>query len=88
MNISTLEHYVERKNAWAELFNGKALSLLDAADRATIAKSLDADLSPENLTCDGELRGQALRNRQAYLTRCVDELLSIDPSCNYFLPNY
>jgi len=88
MNISTLEHYVERKNAWLALFNSDPLSLLDSKDRVKIAKSLDSDLSPENLTCDGELRGTALRNRQAYLTRCVDELLSIDSSCNYFLPNY
>ena len=54
MNISNLEAYVERKNSWGKLFGSKPLSLLNAEDRQKIADSIDADLSPENLTCDGE----------------------------------
>ena len=80
MNISTIESYVERKNSWSKLFGHKPLSLLNAQDRQRIAESLDADLSPENLTCDGELRGAELRTKQSYLLRCVNELVSIDPS--------
>ena len=80
MNISTIESYVERKNSWSKLFGNKPLSLLNAQDRQRIAESLDADLSPENLTCDGELRGAELRDKQRYLLRCVNELISIDPS--------
>jgi hypothetical protein len=80
LNISTIESYVERKNSWSKLFGNKPLSLLNAQDRQRIAESLDADLSPENLTCDGELRGAELRDKQRYLLRCVNELISIDPS--------
>ena len=53
MNISTLEAYVAQKNTWTRIFKGKELSLLNAADRQAIADSIDADMSPENLTCDG-----------------------------------
>jgi hypothetical protein len=84
MNISTIEHYVEQKNAWRKVFKQPALSLLNAKDRQALANSLDADLSPENLTCDGEVRGQALRQKQAYLFRCAEELISIDPSVTFY----
>jgi hypothetical protein len=49
MNISTLEMYVERKNAWETILGRAPLSLLNAKDRQSIAGHLDADLSPENL---------------------------------------
>jgi len=84
MNISNLEQYVESRNAWAKIFGNKQLSLLNAEDRQTIANSLDADLSPENLTCDGEVRGQALQNKFNFLSRCAAELVSIDPSVTFY----
>jgi len=84
MNISTIEHYVEQKNRWGAIFGSKALSLLNAEDRQKIANSLDADLSPENLTCDGELRGKALQDRATYLRRAARELMSIDPSVTFY----
>ena len=60
MTTSAIEQYVDQKNKWADIFGGTKLSLLNAQDRQRIAQSLDADLSPENLTCDGELRGAEL----------------------------
>ena len=84
MNISNLEQYVERKNSWGKLFGNKPLSLLNAKDRQSIANSLDADLSPENLTCDGEVRGKALQDKQRLLFRCAEELISIDPSVTFY----
>jgi len=41
---------------------------------------LDAALSPENLSCDGELAPVEVNRRFRELTRCVDQLRSIDPS--------
>ena len=84
MNISTLETYVERKNAWAKLFGSKELSLLNAKDRQAIANSIDSELSPENLTCDGELSPMAVRDRQRFLFRVAEELISIDPSVTFY----
>ena len=80
MNISNLEQYVEKTNAWTKLFNGKELSLLVAEDRQRIADRLDGDLSPENLTMDGEATQAYVRQRYQFLTRCVAELRSIDPN--------
>ena len=84
MNIQALEQYVEQKNRWGAIFGKPALSLLNAKDRQSIANSLDADLSPENLTCDGELRGGQVREKQAYLFRCAEELISIDPTVTFY----
>jgi len=84
MNISTLEQYVEQKNRFAKIFGSKTLSLLNAEDRQRIADSLDSDMSPENLTCDGEVRGKALQDKQRFLFRCAEELISIDPSVTFY----
>jgi hypothetical protein len=84
MNISTLEQYVEQKNSWGKLFGSKPLSLLNAQDRQKIADSIDADLSPENLTCDGELPRSQVQARYKMLTRAAQELQSIDPSVTFY----
>ena len=84
MNISTLEQYVEKKNSWGKLFGSKPLSLLNAEDRQKIADSLDADLSPENLTCDGELPRSQVQARYRMLTRAAQELQSIDPNVKFY----
>jgi hypothetical protein len=84
MNISTLEGYVAQRNSWNKMFGQKELSLLNSADRQRIANMIDCDLSPENLTCDGELRGEALRHKHRQLTRAAKELQSIDPNVEFF----
>jgi len=83
MNISNLEQYVERKNSWGRIFNSKQLSLLNAKDRQSIANSIDCDMSPENLTCDGELPASQVRARVKFLSRCAEELLSIDSNVTF-----
>jgi len=84
MNIANIEQYVEQKNTWGKIFGSKELSLLNKADRQAIANSLDSDLSPENLSCDGEVCGAQLQAKYRYLTRCAAELLSIDPSVTFY----
>ena len=80
MNISTLESFVQRENQFGAIFGHKPLSLLNAADRQRIAEKIDGALSPENLSCDGELPRAEVARRYKFLTRCADELKSIDPS--------
>jgi hypothetical protein len=84
MNISTIEQYVADKNRWSAIFKGPQLSLLNAKDRQRLAASLDADLSPENLTCDGEIRGAQLQAKARFLNRAAEELKSIDPSVTFY----
>ena len=79
MNISNLEHFVEQENRMAGIFGTKTLSLLNKADRQRIAEMIDADLSPENLTCDGELPAAQVRARHASLTKVALELNKLDP---------
>ena len=82
--MKALQAYVDQKNKWNALFKGEQFELKTAKGRQRVADSLDADLSPENLTCDGEIRGAALRTKQQYLFRCAEELLSIDPSVTFY----
>ena len=82
--MKAIKEYVEQKNKWITLFGQPGLSLLDAKDRQRIAQNLDADLSPENLTCDGELRGAELQKRYNFLTKAARELKSIDPSVEIY----
>jgi len=84
MNITTLEAYVAQKNQWTRIFKGKELSLLNANDRQRIADMIDADMSPENLTCDGELSRTAVTRKLRQLTRAAEELLSIDPTVSFY----
>jgi len=78
--MKTLQAYIEQKNRWNALFKGEQFEVQSAAGRKRVAQSLDADLSPENLTCDGEVRGVELRKKQDYLNQCVTELIRLDPA--------
>lgn len=84
MNITTLEQYVEQRNAIRALFKQQPLSLLNAQDRQQIANDIDCSLSPENLTCDGELSRSQVQSKYRMLTRCAEELQSIDPTVKFY----
>ena len=82
MSTKTLQAFVNQENQWSSMFNKnyKPLSLANAADRQRIASIIDSKLSPENLSCDGELPRAEVDRRYRQLSRCAKELLSIDPS--------
>jgi len=84
MNISNLEQYVESKNKWRKIFGDAELTLLGANDRKIIADLINCDLSPENLTCDGEADPRWVRQQHAFLIRCAQELLSIDSTVSFY----
>ena len=83
--MSALTTYLDRKNAFATLFGGKELSLQTAADRKRIAESIDSDLSPENLTCDGELPRSLVQARYKELTNAARELIKLDPTVAQYM---
>ena len=85
MNISTLESFVERENKFSAIFGHKPLSLLNAGDRQRIADKIDAALSPENLSCDGELPMSQVRARYRALTSAAQDLVNLDPSMAQFM---
>ncbi len=84
MNIKNIEQYVANKNKWRAVFGDPELTLLGTNDRKIIAQLIEGDLSPENLTCDGEADPQWVRQQHAFLIRCAEELVSIDPSVRIY----
>jgi hypothetical protein len=78
-----LVKYVETKNAWEKACHqgGRPgspgvfdLYHFTNRDKARLTMDLECDLSPENLCCDGELSGPALRQKAQYLNAVKTEL--------------
>lgn len=82
--MSILTDFVEQENRWGAIFNRAPLSLAIAKDRQEIANRIDSQLSPENLTCDGELRGAAVQRKYKMLTTAAAQLLKVDPAVTFY----
>ena len=82
--MKELNQYVARKNEWNAMFKGVQYTLESAAGRQRIADALDADLSPENLTCDGELSRATVIARKRTLDKAAVQLLALDPSIKMY----
>jgi len=53
--MKALQEFIAQKNHWNSFFNGEQYEIRTAKGRQRVADMIDAALSPENLTCDGEL---------------------------------
>jgi hypothetical protein len=82
--MKELKEYVNQKNSWNAIFNKKGMSLASAEDRQRIADMIDSDLSPENLTCDGELPRGTVIARHKQLTKVAKQLLALDPAVKFY----
>lgn len=80
MNIQNIQDYVQDLNDVRDILDMPRLSLMRAADRQQIAVRISVDLSPEVITCDGELDRDEVAARYRYMSRVAQELLSIDPT--------
>ena len=78
--MKELNEFVARENKWSSIFGSAPLSLQSAADRKKIAGKIDSCLSPENLTCDGELTRSQVTVKFRFLTKAAEQLMKIDPS--------
>jgi hypothetical protein len=78
--MKALRAYVDQQNAWAKIWGEQPLSLDSAADRKRIAEKIDCALSPENLSCDGELPRSQVQARYRQLTAAARDLLKLDPT--------
>jgi hypothetical protein len=69
------------------MFNGRfvAYEINTAAGRERVAKMIDAKLSPENLSCDGELPRSQVQARYRSLTAAAQDLVNLDPSMAQFM---
>lgn len=80
--MNRLKTYVDRKNQWNAIFGGKPLVI--GKDNQRIADMIDSELSPENLTCDGELSRAQVNARYRELTSAADELRRLDPTVKFY----
>jgi hypothetical protein len=77
-----LKAYVDQKNRWDMIFGRPALVI--GQHNQQIAENIDSDLSPENLTCDGELSRTAVQQRYRQLTAAARELKELDPAVKFY----
>jgi hypothetical protein len=82
--MTALQAYINQKNKWNAIFKGEQFELETAQGRKRVAESLDADLSPENLTCDGELSRAQINRKYRELTGAAKELQALDPSVKFY----
>jgi hypothetical protein len=82
--MKALQAYVDQKNKWNKLFKGKQYEIATAKGRQEVADCIDAELSPENLTCDGELSRSQVQARYKALTSAARDLQKLDPSVKFY----
>ena len=78
--MKNLTAFVTQQNLHASVFGGKQLDVksLTPVDRDQLRNALDSALSPENLCCDGELRGRALQQKSRMLNGALRELQALE----------
>ena len=61
--MRALQEFIAQKNHWNSFFKGEQYEIQTAQGRQRVAQMIDAALSPENLTCDGELSRAEVNRR-------------------------
>jgi hypothetical protein len=82
--MKQLNAFVAKTNQWNAIFNSNQYSLNTHADRQRLADKIDADLSPENLSCDGELPMAQVNARYRELTTVARQLKELDPAVKFY----
>ncbi len=82
--MKALQNFVAQKNHWNSFFKGTQYSLNSAKDRQDLANMIDAALSPENLTCDGELPRAEVNRRYKELITAAKQLKKLDPAVTFY----
>ncbi len=78
-----LGNYINHRNIRAKFFSkpakpGYDINNLSATDITELLESIECDLSPENLSCDGEASPQAVHARLRELKTAKNELNKIN----------
>ena len=82
--MKALQNFVAQKNHWNSFFNGEQYEIQTAKGRQRIADMIDCSLSPENLTCDGELPRAEVNRRYKELMTAAKQLKKLDPSVTFY----
>ena len=82
--MQALRKFIEQKNHWNSFFQGEQYEIATAAGRQRVADMIDSALSPENLTCDGELPRSEVQRRYRELITAARQLKKLDPSVTFY----
>lgn len=82
--MRALIKFIDQKNHWNSFFKGEQYEIATAAGRQRVADMIDNCLSPENLTCDGELPRAEVNRRYRELTQAAKQLRTLDPSVKFY----
>jgi hypothetical protein len=83
--MRNLTAYIDQKNRWNAIFKGEQFEVKTVNGRIRVAQSIDSELSPENLTCDGELSRSQINARYRQLTAVAKELIALDPGTAQYM---
>jgi hypothetical protein len=82
--MKALQNYVTQANEWNALFNRGQYDQANEGDRQRLARRIDNELSPENLTMDGELSRSEVNRRYNNLIRVAEQLQKLDPTIQFW----
>jgi len=73
--MRTLTKFIEDNNRWITIFGNSAITFpLSEQDVAELARTIDSQLSPENLMCDGEISHAEAQRKYRFLATVAQEL--------------
>jgi len=82
--MKALQEFIAQKNRWNAIFKGEQYEIATAKGRQRVADMIDSALSPENLTCDGELPRAEVNRRYKELMTAAKQLKKLDPSVKFY----
>ena len=77
--MKALQAYIDRENQFNAIFKSRQYEIDTFEGRKQVAQMIDSALSPENLTCDGELPRSQVQARYRVLTAAAKDLIKMDP---------
>jgi hypothetical protein len=83
IKMKALQNYVRQANDWNAIFNRGQYDIGNESDRQALARRIDNELSPENLSCDGELSRSEVNRRYNNLIRVAEQLQKLDPTIQF-----
>lgn len=86
--MKALQAFIDQKNHWNSFFKGEQYEIQTAQGRQRVADMIDAALSPENLTCDGELSRTEVNRRWKELDTAAKQLRKLDPTVKFYEYDY
>jgi len=79
-NVQHLKAFIDGVNLWAPFTKDKKTfdhKKLSQGDIDTLLEKVENELSPENLCCDGELRGRTLKLKTDKLVGAKAQLIKL-----------